>query len=88
MVRPSVGRFWTVVERELPREPLSEINRDRVYWYGGMDFLGHFWDLFGVRRIEILVKVHPGIETSYLQNSSRSRKELSQACYEIVVSRG
>jgi len=75
----------TLTYRRINQQPLSEANRDRVYWYGGMDFVSHFWGLLGIRRVEVLVKVHPGIETSCLQYSSQSRKGLSQACYDVIT---
>jgi len=75
----------TLTYRWIDQEPLSEANRDRVYWYGGMDFKRHLWCLLALRRIEVSVKIHPAIETSCLQNSAQSRKGLSQACYGIIA---
>lgn len=75
----------TLTYRWINQKPLSEANRDRVYWYGGMDFISHLWGLLALRRIEVSVKVHPGIETSCLQYSSQSRKGLSQACYDVIT---
>ncbi len=75
----------TLTYRRINQQPLSEANRDRVYWYGGMNFVSHFWDLLGIRRIEVSVKVHPRIDTSDVRNSSRSRKELSQTCHAIIA---
>lgn len=65
-------------------QPVSHTNRDRLYWYGDMEFLSHFWTLLALRRIEVSVKIHPRIETSGYKNNSLSRKQLSQACYDII----
>ena len=75
----------TLTYRRINQQPLSEANRDLVYWYGGMDFVSHFWGLLGIRRVEVSVKVHPRIDTSDVRNSSRSRKELSQTCHAIIA---
>ncbi len=75
----------TLTYRWIDQEPLSEANRDRVYWYGGMDFISHLWGLLALRRIEVSVKIHPAIETCRFQNNSRIRKDLSQTCYDILT---
>jgi lyso-ornithine lipid O-acyltransferase len=74
----------TLTYRLVDQQPVTEANRDRVYWYGDMSFAPHLWDLLGAKRIEVSVKVHPRIETSELHNNSRGRKQLSQACYDLI----
>lgn len=65
-------------------EPVSRANRDRVYWYGDMEFFGHFWNLLGLKSIEVLVKLHPPIDTALLKNNSFGRKQLSRVCYDRI----
>ncbi len=65
-------------------QPVSVVNRDLIYWYGDMDFLSHFWALLAVRNIEVSVDIHPPIESSRFRNDSAGRKQLCQACYEIL----
>lgn len=65
-------------------EPVSSANRDRVYWYGDMEFLDHFWRFFGLRSLEVSVTIHPKLDTSRYGNDSQGRKELSQACYDRI----
>jgi len=77
----------TLSYKRIDDQPLSTDNRDRVYWYGDMEFLGHFWGLLALRSIEVTVKVHPKIETSGHKNDSLGRKELSQACYDSISER-
>ncbi len=74
----------TLTYRRINHQPLSETNRDRVYWYGGMDFVSHLWNLLGVRGIEVSVKINPRIETRHFQNNSQGRKQLSQACHGLI----
>lgn len=78
----------TLTYKSIDHQPLSNTNRDRIYWYGDMEFLGHFWELLAVRSIEVTVKVHPVIETSRYKNDSLGRKALSQACYDRVSGKG
>ncbi len=75
----------TLTYRRIDEQPLSEANRDRVYWYSGMDFMSHLWNLLGVRQIEVSVQVHPAIEISHFQNNSQGRKKLGQACYHAIA---
>jgi len=74
----------TLTYKFIDQQPVSAANRDRIYWYGDMSFAPHLWDLLGANRIEVSVKIHPAIETSRLQNNSRGRKQLSQACYDLI----
>ncbi len=71
--------------KRIDHQPVSPSNRDRVYWYGDMEFASHFWNLLALRSIEVVVKIHPRIETSSLKNDSLSRKKLSEACYDVVL---
>ncbi len=75
----------TLTYKRINHQPLSIINRDEVYWYGDMEFVGHFWNLLAVRSIEVLVQIHPEIETARHENNSLSRKQLSLACYEAIT---
>jgi 1-acyl-sn-glycerol-3-phosphate acyltransferase len=77
----------TLTYESIDRQPVTPANRDRVYWYGEMSFASHVWDLLGTQRIEVTVKIHPKIETAQLQNNSRGRKRLSQACYDIIAAK-
>lgn len=74
----------TLTYRRIDDQPLSTLNRDRVYWYGDMEFLSHFWKLLAIRSIEVSVRIHPDIKTSGFKNDSLSRRQLSQACYVSV----
>ncbi len=84
MARASVAPL-TITYRFVDQEPLSAANRDRIYWYGDMSFAPHIWHLLGTNRIEVSVKTHPRMEASLLHNSSRDRKQLSQACYDAIA---
>jgi 1-acyl-sn-glycerol-3-phosphate acyltransferase len=74
----------TLTYRLIDQQPVSAANRERIYWYGDRSFAPHLWDLLGTNRIEVSVKIHPRIETSELPDDSPGRKQLSQACYDII----
>lgn len=74
----------TLTYKAIDHEPLSFLNRDRIYWYGDMDFVTHFWTLLSRSLIEVTVKIHPEIDTSRYENNSLGRKRLSQDCYDYV----
>src|ERR1051325_1739163 len=48
----------TIIYRRIDGEPVSAKNRDKVYWYGDMDFMPHFWGVMGMKRIEVAVRIH------------------------------
>ena len=75
----------TLTYMRIDRQDVSAANRDRIYWYGEMEFMGHFWNLLGLRTIEVLVTVHPKVEISRYENNSSGRKQLSRDCYEIIA---
>jgi lyso-ornithine lipid O-acyltransferase len=75
----------SITYKRIDHEPVSPSNRDLVYWYGDMEFGNHFWKLLALRNVEVVVKIHPEIETSGYKNNSLSRKQLSQACYDAVL---
>ena len=75
----------TLTYRLVDQQPVSAANRDRIYWYGNMSFAPHLWDLLGAHRVEVSIKIHPRMATSELQNNSQGRKQLSQACYDLIA---
>jgi 1-acyl-sn-glycerol-3-phosphate acyltransferase len=87
MARAAVAPL-TLTYKSIDRRPVTAANRDRIYWYGEMSFAPHLWGLLGTKRIEVSVTIHPKMETSQLQNNSRGRKQLSQACYDAIVAKG
>jgi 1-acyl-sn-glycerol-3-phosphate acyltransferase len=76
----------TITYRRINGKPVTEANRDQIYWYGEMDFMTHFWKVLSLRNIEVAVKFHAPIDTAHYKNTSVSRKQLSQACYHAIAS--
>jgi len=76
----------TITYRKIDGEPVAEKNRDKVYWYGDMDFMPHFWGVLGLKRVEVAVRIHAPIETGQYKNNSLSRKQLSHACHNAIAS--
>ena len=77
----------TLIYKTIDGGPLSHANRDRIYWYGDMDFISHFWKLLALRKVEVSVTIHSPIETWHYRNHSQGRKQLSQDCYDSVSGR-
>jgi 1-acyl-sn-glycerol-3-phosphate acyltransferase len=75
----------TLTYKGIDGQALSKSNRDRVYWYGDMDFVSHFWNLLALRSVDVTVQVHPRIDTRYYSNNSSSRKQVSQTCHCIIA---
>lgn len=70
--------------KRIDNQPVSASNRDQIYWYGDMEFAVHFWNLLALRNIEVVVKIHPTIETSIYKNNSLGRKQVTHAAYEMI----
>jgi len=75
----------TIIYRRIDGEPVSAKNRDKVYWYGDMDFMPHFWGVMGLKKIEVAVRLHAPIATAHFKNNSLSRRQLSYACHNAIA---
>lgn len=60
--------------------PLGPHNRDRVYYYGSMRFLPHFFKLFLVRSVTVTLVRFPPIP----MRTGLSRKKASELSYTII----
>jgi len=76
----------TITYRRIDGAPVSPENRDKVYWYGDMDFMPHFWGVMGLRKVEVAIQLHTPIETAQYKNNSVSRRQLCQACHNAIAS--
>lgn len=77
----------TVTYKIIDEQPVSAANRDAVYWYGDMEFISHFWNLLGLRGIEVMVTIQPKVECFRYPDNSAGRKKLAEDCYERVLGR-
>jgi len=78
----------TVTYKTIDDQPVTTANRDSVYWYGDMEFVTHFWNLLGLREIEVLVTIQPKIDCFRYSDNSVGRKKLAEDCYNRVLGRG
>jgi 1-acyl-sn-glycerol-3-phosphate acyltransferase len=77
----------TIAYTSIDDKPISAANRDRIFWYGDMDFISHFWKLLALRSIEVLVTIQPKIECFRYPDNSAGRKKLAVDCYNRVLGR-
>ncbi|HSK31301.1 MAG TPA: lysophospholipid acyltransferase family protein [Candidatus Limnocylindria bacterium] len=77
----------SITYKSIDDQPVSATNRDRVYWYGDMDFISHFWGLLGLHGLEVLVTIQPKIECFRYKDDSAGRKKLAEDCYQRVLGR-
>jgi 1-acyl-sn-glycerol-3-phosphate acyltransferase len=77
----------TIAYRAIDEQPVTAANRDSIYWYGDMEFVSHFWNLLGLRSVEVLVTIQPKIECFDYPDNSAGRKKLAEDCYNSVLDR-
>jgi lyso-ornithine lipid O-acyltransferase len=77
----------TITYKTIDDLPVTAANRDAVYWYGDMEFVTHFWNLLGLRSVEVLVTIQPKIECFRYPDNSSGRKKLAEDCYNRVLGR-
>ena len=77
----------TIAYTSIDDKPINAANRDRVFWYGDMDFISHFWKLLGLCSVEVLVTIQPKIECFRYPDNSNGRKKLAEDCYNSVLGR-
>lgn len=66
--------------RTLDGEKLTLKNRDKVFWYGDMGFLGHALTLFTHKDIVAELTIMPSLNSI----DYADKNELSEACYKLV----
>ena len=66
--------------RKLDGEKLDISNRDRVFWYGDMGFLGHALTLFSHNDIQVELSIMPSLNSVDFTD----KNELAEACYKLV----
>lgn len=66
--------------KSIDAQELSLQNRDLLFWYDEMPFLGHVLKLFAQKKIVVELTVFPSF---YAQECS-DKIELSQKCYELI----
>lgn len=77
----------TLAYKCVDEQPVTVANRDFLYWYGDMDFVSHFWKLFGLRSIEVLVTLQPAVQCFNYEDTAAGRKKLAEDCYNRVLGR-
>jgi len=77
----------TLVYKRIDDRPVSQANRDLIYWYGDMDFISHFWKLLALRSVDALVTIQPRVECYRYPDNSIGRKKLAEDCYNRVLGR-
>jgi len=67
-------------------QPLSDKNKDLVYWYGDMDFFPHLLGVCKLKRVELEVTVCEAIASPNAHPSKTPfpRKELGNVCREVI----
>ena len=66
--------------KKLDGEKLDLSNRDRVFWYGDMGFLGHALKLFSHKDIQVELTIMPSLNSVEFAD----KNELAEACYKLV----
>jgi len=77
----------TLAYSSVDNEPVSNANRELIYWYGDMHFLPHFWKLLSLRSIKAIVTIRPQIECFRYEDNSAGRKKLAADCYNQILGR-
>ena len=70
----------TIKYKEIDGEPFAEHNRDRLCWYGDMDFFPHFLGLMKVKHVKVELHFHDPISVT----KESSRHEIADQCYRVI----
>ena len=74
----------SILYTHINNEPLSNSNKDKVYWYGSRPFFNHLWKFLGLKQIVVNIRISPAIEPLNFKDDSSGRKQLSSYCHEII----
>lgn len=69
--------------KEVNDEKITLSNRDKVFWYGDMDFTGHFIELCQQSSIKVDLKGHCAISSSTVDHCSST---LRDNAFEVIRS--
>jgi 1-acyl-sn-glycerol-3-phosphate acyltransferase len=69
--------------KEINGEEIKRHNRDKVFWYGDMDFAGHFIELCQQSSIQVDLKGHTAISSLLVDHCSSA---LRDNAFEIISS--
>jgi 1-acyl-sn-glycerol-3-phosphate acyltransferase len=61
-------------------QPVTHVNRDSVFYHGGMTFARHFPSFLGLRSVDLEITPLPGIRT----NRDVTRKDLAARAHDAV----
>jgi 1-acyl-sn-glycerol-3-phosphate acyltransferase len=50
--------------RRVGADPIDRINRDKIFWYGDMDFIPHLWALSGSGGVQVQLHFMPPIHAT------------------------
>ncbi|MCL5237273.1 MAG: 1-acyl-sn-glycerol-3-phosphate acyltransferase [Nitrospirae bacterium] len=59
--------------------PVGHATRDMIAWHDAMHFLPHFWELMGIKRIDVRIHFNPQIH-----DVAQDRKALSAVAHERI----
>jgi len=86
---PLNAKSWilpvTISYTKINAEEVNLKNRDKVCWYGQINFYQHLLEVLKLNSIEAKVVIHPKIDSAGFLNAGRSRKDLSEALHEIIA---
>ncbi|MGB0454486.1 MAG: lysophospholipid acyltransferase family protein [Bacteriovoracaceae bacterium] len=71
---------YTINYEKLNGHPVNVHNRDQLCWYGGMTFFDHFWNVLGLKSVEMSIEFHPLVST----HKETDITELANACHKQV----
>ena len=73
--------------RKIDGIPVGRANRDQIYWYGDMTFMGHFFRLLSHRSVDVDVIFHEAIVPRAGQEKDFLRKDVSESACKAVASK-
>lgn len=75
----------TIQYTKINNEDVSRANRDKVCWYGQVNFATHLAGALKQRSIEVRVIIHPRIETADTHPQNGDRKQLCEATLTAIA---
>ncbi len=74
----------SIIYTSINGEPVTEENKDSVYWYGDMTFADHFFRLLSFWKLDVEVKIHPVVDIGTKGDNALLRKRACEMAYEAI----
>jgi lyso-ornithine lipid O-acyltransferase len=74
----------SLIYSHINEKPIGEDEKDCIAWHGTMSLLPHFWNLLGMKQIDVRIHFNPVMHDVIALDAAKARKLISAIAFERV----